>query len=417
MATLGHSRPSPATVVANFGAPDGSEGFLSLETVSGGTEVGTSWVRVYHGSPVTYRVVNGSVVSTQTGLYIEVSEYVVMASAKSATVSKPLPTDLKFSTVGPVIGRAPTWNGVEFVSSVDTTCVISVSYKAPSSMVEIGFTPCPATKPVEEPAGSTKVTLPERPPAILLASITAMVSGVSTTKVESVTLPPPACKYPTTSGTYVDFSSGVTYPSLVLDVHPEFPPQYGGTFSGNIGGPKSNLTTWCALRVFTSTSVTVSSTSGRSIFVASLSGILSVQAPMPFSGGGSSNLQYVPNGSVSVAASGVFLDQDGNSFSPGFALPGQSVKIRVWTGPKTYREEPPRALGPTEIMVTNNGYAVTKCFGMAIVSYTASYNTYYFEFDDPDSALVTPPVTVMAITSSQVAGTVTITPPSRRGMK
>lgn len=104
-----------------------------------------------------------------------------------------------------------------------------------------------------------------------------------------------------------------------------------------------------------------------------------------FNVGYSAKLKYQPAGSISVVPSGPFLDKWGNTVSPSFAKPGDTIMEVEWINEHTYRNPVERIVQDDEIVALTTGNKTTDVYGSAAVSYSIQYRVYDVKFQQADA--------------------------------
>ena len=101
-----------------------------------------------------------------------------------------------------------------------------------------------------------------------------------------------------------------------------------------------------------------------------------VSESVQFDGSTSTNLSFQPKSGVGTTAIGVWRNKWGNSFSPDFRTPGQTITEVDWVNERTYRNPRRRTVGTDEIVVVDMWGRAVEAFGVMEATYTHDYDLY-----------------------------------------
>ena len=99
----------------------------------------------------------------------------------------------------------------------------------------------------------------------------------------------------------------------------------------------------------------------------------------------STKLRYQPSGSMTITPTGPFLDSWGNSVSPTFATPGDTIVEVEWVNEHTYKNPKSRVVQEDEIVALTSGNKTIDVYGAAAVDYTINFSVFDVSFQQTDA--------------------------------
>lgn len=347
------------------------------------------YIRLYPGAPDKTIVTAGFLLQSGKGEK-EVDEYLLLSLEAEAPLQYPKAIGVNVSLIGSaysengdLVNIQLQYNESKHTIVSDTVCyaMLRVTYTAPYQLYLYTFhgEPC-GTKlnkgSIEYTGGYTR------------ASVVAI--NLIDKATDTIELVPEPCGASNNTVIYKD----TPIPSLVLEIHKDFNPRITGT-QGFTGVEVS-----CKVRQVPAVLSDISLSSGtfrREEFTGSTVtkdrdtpvGVVSNYNPssteqvsdiITFNAGYTGKLRYQPHRSVKVIPTGQFLDRWGNTFSPSFALPGDSIVEVEWVSERVYRNPRRRVVQSDEIVAVSSSGYTTEIYGSVKAEYVIQYQVYDVTF-------------------------------------
>ncbi len=197
--------------------------------------------------------------------------------------------------------------------------------------------------------------------------------------------------------------------NLIMELDPQFPV----ALSHN--DARSNLAAVARILVYSyGDSVKMSATQGA-ISITTQAKTLEITEGISFSGSQSTSVRYPPIRGISVTAQGNFQSRFAPSFSPRFVTGPGLVNTVDWIGYQQYRLTGNRDVQANEVAVTSGGSILIPSTGLARAKYSTRRTSYTLRWTRTSTGWFDP-VVVLASDVSNRTGTITVNPPTRRGV-